>query len=93
MNFILQISSKCGQGESVKKSVYFADVINGSSLKVAVWKERRKSNAAAAESNNYALLVRSALPGNKEGKPPNRPAAGDYFKPGFSAWLAEWEKT
>ena len=33
MNFILQISSKCGQGEKgVKKSQNFADVINGSSL-------------------------------------------------------------
>ena len=34
MNFILQISSKCGQGggEVVKKSKIFADVINECSL-------------------------------------------------------------
>ena len=33
VNFILQISSKCGQGgEGVKKAENFADVINGCSL-------------------------------------------------------------
>ena len=32
MNFTLQISSKCGQGEWVKKSEFFVDIINGSPL-------------------------------------------------------------
>ena len=34
MNFIQQISSKCGQGEESHKIQKIADFINGSSLKV-----------------------------------------------------------